>query len=84
MAAGRAIVLRQLPALREIQGDAGIYFPPGDGAALTDALERLALDPALADRLGTAAAERAARYTYQERARRVLAVLARVAGDPVK
>jgi glycosyltransferase involved in cell wall biosynthesis len=84
MAAGRAIVLRQLPALREILGDAGIYFPPGDGAALTDALERLARDPALADRLGTAAAERAARYNYQERARRVLAVLARVAGDPVK
>jgi glycosyltransferase involved in cell wall biosynthesis len=84
MAAGRAIVLRQLPALREILGDAGIYFPPGDGAALAEALERLARDPALADRLGAAAAERAARYTYEERARRVLAVLARVAGDPVK
>ena len=27
MAAGRPIVLRELPALREILGDAGIYFP---------------------------------------------------------
>jgi glycosyltransferase involved in cell wall biosynthesis len=84
MAAGRAIVLRQLPALREILGDAGIYFPPGNGSALTDALERLARDPALAERLGAAAAERATRYTYGERARRVLATLARVAGDAVK
>ena len=84
MAAGRAIVLRQLPALREILGDAGIYFPPGNGPALTDALERLARDPALAEQLGTAAAERATRYTYSERARRVLSVLARVAGDPIR
>ncbi|MGI8589372.1 MAG: glycosyltransferase [Chloroflexia bacterium] len=76
MAAGRAIVLRELPALREILGDDGLYFPPGDAAALADALERLARDPELAERLGAAAAARAAGYTYRERARRVLAALA--------
>ena len=75
MAAGRPIVLRELPALREILGDDGVYFPAGDAAALTAALADLATDPARAARLGHAAAARAGAYTYRARAARVLAVL---------
>ena len=82
MAAGRPIVLRELPALREILHDDGLYFPPSDAAALTAALAQLAQDPALAAHLGAAAAGRAAGYTYRERARQVLAVLRRVARRP--
>ncbi len=79
MAAGRPIVLRELPALREILGDDALYFPPGDAAALAAALTRLAAAPDLAARLGAAAARAAAGYTYAERARRVLDTLLRVA-----
>ncbi len=75
MAAGRPIVLRELPALREILGDDGIYFPPGDTSALTAALAALAADPTRAAHLGQAAAARAGGYTYQARAARVLNVL---------
>ncbi len=75
MAAGRPIVLRELPALREILGDDGVYFPAGDAAALTAALTDLASDSAHAARLGQAAAARAAAYTYRARAARVLDVL---------
>jgi glycosyltransferase involved in cell wall biosynthesis len=79
MAAGRAIVLRELPALREILGDAGRYFPAGDVGALAAALEALAADPMLRARLGATAATRAAGYTYQARAGHVLATLRRAA-----
>jgi glycosyltransferase involved in cell wall biosynthesis len=38
--------------------DAGILIPPGDSAALADAMQRLALDPALRKRMGQAARDR--------------------------
>ena len=39
--------------------DCGVLVPPGDAAALAEALERLARDPALLERLGRGAQERA-------------------------
>ena len=79
MAAGRPIVLRELPALREILGEAGYYVPPGDAPALAAALERIYHDPAEAAARGAVGAARATPYTYRERARRLLAVLAHTA-----
>src|SRR6185312_8397002 len=38
--------------------DAGILVPPGDSAALADAMQRLASDPSLRKRMGQAARER--------------------------
>jgi len=38
--------------------DAGILVPPGDSAALADAMQRLASDPSLRLRMGQAARER--------------------------
>jgi glycosyltransferase involved in cell wall biosynthesis len=38
--------------------DAGILVPPGDSAALADAMQRLASDPLLRTRMGQAARER--------------------------
>ena len=38
--------------------DAGILIPPGDSAALADAMQQLALDPALRKRMGQAARDR--------------------------
>jgi phosphatidylinositol alpha-mannosyltransferase len=81
MAVGRPILLRELPALREIQDDeSAVFVPPGDAAAFTAALAALRDDPARRERLGAAARARAAQYTYAARAGHVLAVLDRVGG----
>ena len=42
-----------------VTGDCGVLVPPGDAAALAAVLERLARDPALLERLGRGAQERA-------------------------
>lgn len=57
MAAGRAIVTADGPAIREVltHGDDALLVPPGDPVALGDALAGLAADAALCARLGTRA-----------------------------
>jgi glycosyltransferase involved in cell wall biosynthesis len=57
MAASRAVVAGDLPAIRELitDGETGLLVPPDDAAALAAALERLAGDPALRARIGAAA-----------------------------
>jgi glycosyltransferase involved in cell wall biosynthesis len=81
MAVGRPIVLRELPALREILDDeSALFVPPGDAGALGAALAALRADPARRARLGATARARAGAYTYAARAARVLAVLDRVGG----
>ena len=62
-AAGRPMVAADVPGCREIvrHGETGLLVPPRDAAALADALERLAGDPALRQRLGAAARKLAER-----------------------
>jgi glycosyltransferase involved in cell wall biosynthesis len=57
MAAGLPVVASDVAGVREQidTGDTGIVVPPGDAAALADALGDLARDPALRVRLGAAA-----------------------------
>lgn len=56
-AAGRPLVTRDGPGLREVltPGTHCLAVPPGDPAALAEAVTRLLDDPALAERLGAAA-----------------------------
>jgi len=79
MAAGLAVLAPDQPNLREVlvDGDNGLLFPAGDGAALTAALERLAADPKLRRRLGQRArATVVARdLTWRGNAERVLAAV---------
>ncbi|MEZ5316045.1 MAG: glycosyltransferase family 4 protein [Vicinamibacterales bacterium] len=77
LALGRAIVASDLPAIREVLTDdeTALLVAPGDSAALAAALERLAADPALLARLSRAAAALAPAYSWDERARRLDAVL---------
>jgi glycosyltransferase involved in cell wall biosynthesis len=60
MAAGRAIVTADGPAPREVLRDGvdALLVPAADPAALADAVERLAADPALRARLGASARAR--------------------------
>jgi glycosyltransferase involved in cell wall biosynthesis len=57
-ACGTAVILSDLPPHRESLGDAALYFPPGDIAALQGRLERVLEDEAL--RRSLAAQARAA------------------------
>ena len=59
---GCALVLGDIPSLREVWGDAATYVHPDDGDGLVDVLGGLLADPAEAAARGTAARRRAARY----------------------
>ena len=61
--AGCALVLGDIPTLREVWDDAAVYVPAGDGDALGDALERLIAQPALRRELGVRARRRALLYS---------------------
>ena len=54
LACGTPLVTADTPAAREllVDGDSALLVPPGDPAALAEALRRLASDPALASRIG--------------------------------
>ena len=77
MAAGRPIVASDLPAIREVLRDKvdALLVPPGDAAALADAIGRLLDDPALAARLAAAALRKAPEYGWDRRAGRLEALL---------
>jgi glycosyltransferase involved in cell wall biosynthesis len=64
LAAGRPVVASAIGGLPEVVGhDAeGLLVPPGDAAALAGALERIARDPALTERLAANARRKAADY----------------------
>jgi glycosyltransferase involved in cell wall biosynthesis len=76
LAAGRAIVASDLPAIREVLTDGAdaLLVPPGDAAALARALARLAADAPLAERLGRAAFDRAPEFSWDRRAERLEAL----------
>lgn len=60
---GCALVLGDIPSLREVWEDAAIYVGPDDHGALARALQRLMQDPAERERRAQAARLRALRYT---------------------
>jgi glycogen synthase len=59
---GCALVLGDIPSLREIWGDAALYAPP-DGDALAHAVRTLANDRSLLEQMARRALARARRYT---------------------
>jgi glycosyltransferase involved in cell wall biosynthesis len=80
MAAGRAIVASDLPAIREVLNhnvDA-ILVRAGDPDALADGIRQVIEDPALAARLGQSAVANVAQYGWNRRAERLEALLEQV------
>lgn len=59
---GCALVLGDIPSLREAWGNAAIHVPPRDEHALVQALNRLSTDPALRAEMAGRARRRAASY----------------------
>src|SRR5689334_1988545 len=84
-AAGRPLVTRDGPALREVlcPGEHCLVCPPGDPDALAAAILRLLDDRALAERMGTAArVQILARFAPEQQAARLGAILAERFGAP--
>ncbi|HZQ38043.1 MAG TPA: glycosyltransferase, partial [Dehalococcoidia bacterium] len=71
MAAGRPVIASNIGGLPDVvaHGETGLLVPPGDVAALAAAMRRLLADASLRERMGAAAAWRAAGF----RADRVVA-----------
>jgi glycosyltransferase involved in cell wall biosynthesis len=77
MHVGTPCLVSTAGALPEIAADAGIAFPPDDHAAMAQALQRLASDPALRADLAARARARALLYTWQRAAEQTVAVYQR-------
>ena len=86
MAAGRAIVASDLPAIREVLQDneQALLVAPGDANALADAIRRLVSDRALAERLGRAAFAAAPAYTWAKRAEKLEALIFRLKAEATR
>jgi glycosyltransferase involved in cell wall biosynthesis len=76
---GCALVLGDIPSLREIWGPAALYVPPDDHAALRSTLLRLMDEPAERKRLAEAARQRALHFTPERKCDGYLAAYAQLA-----
>lgn len=70
--AGAALVLGDIPSLREVWGDAALYVDPDDDDALTAALAGLIEEDVLREEMAGRARARAARYSPERMARAYL------------
>jgi glycosyltransferase involved in cell wall biosynthesis len=87
MSCGVPLVATTAGALPEVvgrDGETALLVPPGDAAALAQAIGRLLDDPVLRARLSGAALQRAAeRYSWEATARATADVYREVLADPV-
>jgi glycosyltransferase involved in cell wall biosynthesis len=79
MAAGTPCVVSDAPAIREVVEDAGLFFPSGDATALGALLAVAVQDPSILAPLATRGRERAARFSVQALAERMIRVYERAA-----
>jgi glycosyltransferase involved in cell wall biosynthesis len=75
MAAGIPVACSNIAPLREVAGDAALFFDPLDTDALAVALDRITSDESLRKTLASAGPDRARPFTWQAAAEKTLAVL---------
>jgi glycosyltransferase involved in cell wall biosynthesis len=81
LAAGLPVVFAQdLPLVSEVAGDAGLPVDADDPGSIAQALDRLASDRSLRDRLAAAAASRGHEVAWEHEERRLAAILDRALG----
>lgn len=78
MLRGAPVTCSNTTSLPEVAGDAALLFDPTDVDAIAVSVRRILDDPALAERLREAGAERARRFSWEEAAHRTLACYQRV------
>ena len=69
---GCALILNDIPTLREIWGDAAVYFERNNGASLVLTIQELASNPARRSEYGGRALERARRFNSDKMAEEYL------------
>jgi glycosyltransferase involved in cell wall biosynthesis len=86
MASGTPVIVSTTPAVAEVAGAAALQVDPLDVSEWTRAMRRILTEPGLSDELSLRGRERAAAFSWNETARRTLAiyreVLAEGAGGP--
>lgn len=75
MAAGTVLVTSDIPAHREVVGEAGLFVPPGEPEAWAHALERIVKDGTLRTELIAKGAERVKQFSWQKAAEQTWEVL---------
>jgi glycosyltransferase involved in cell wall biosynthesis len=75
MACGSPVIASDLPALREVAGEAGMFYSPGDAQGLCGRLERILTDSHLRACLVKAGVQRAAHFSWDAAARDVLLLI---------
>jgi glycosyltransferase involved in cell wall biosynthesis len=75
LAMGAPVIAGDIPACREVGGDAARYYAPGDPVALAETLAELLASPEEAVSLATAAHERGTTFTWDDNAAAVHATL---------
>ena len=78
--AGCALVLSDIPTLRELWGEVALFVPPGDAAGFAAALDSLIGDDLLRARLGAAALGGANRFTLEATVERLVGIYDRMLG----
>jgi glycosyltransferase involved in cell wall biosynthesis len=80
MAAGKPIVVSDLPSMRAIlkEGEHAVFVPPADPRRLGLAIDQLLSDAPMRARIGNAARDLAAQYSWTERARTIVASVSRL------
>ncbi|HXJ19716.1 MAG TPA: glycosyltransferase family 1 protein [Polyangia bacterium] len=80
MACGAPVVATDVPALREASGGAAALVPPGDDAALAEALRLLIVDPDARARACQLGLRRAAELSWEASAARLWALARQIRG----
>ena len=75
MAAGIPVTCSDIPPLREVAGDAALFFDPLNEDDIASGIERVMSDKSLQEQLGTAGRERARVFTWRKSAEQTLQVL---------
>ena len=76
MAVGKPVVASQIGQIPELVGHetTGLLVRPDDAADLANKIDRLRREPDLRKSLGVAAAQKVAQHTWEQNARRVIAL----------
>jgi glycosyltransferase involved in cell wall biosynthesis len=75
LAAGIPVACSDIPPLREVAGDAALFFDPLNEDAIAAGIERVMTDADLRERLAQAGRDRARGFTWQKSAEKTLTVL---------
>ncbi|EFQ81786.1 glycosyltransferase, group 1 family protein [Aeromicrobium marinum DSM 15272] len=74
MLSGIPVLISDIAVHREVAGDAAVYVDPSDPAAMAATIARVVSDPALLAEHARKGLDQASRYSWEDTARRTLAV----------